>query len=209
MRSKRQLHFLEKYSDTHIGNLFDTFLKFLYLINYPFIYPCFASFSLLVEVNLWVLKGYPPSIATQCYDRLHTINKALMLASRHQTSSCTKGTLEYGRANKLIVVLMTQLILDFCVFSLCKLHTLSHMLGYTCFQLENNMQSNVVGYCYPIAMLSLTRNKFNLVTNYVKHATQSSHMFELCLGAQSHVLTYLSCDFLGYSGIVTHVDYQF
>ena len=58
MRLKMYLHFLEKYSNTHIGNLFDAFLELLYLNNYPFIYPCFASFSLLVEVNLRVLKGY-------------------------------------------------------------------------------------------------------------------------------------------------------
>ena len=42
--------YLGKSPDTNIGNLFDTFLKLLYLINYPFIHPCFASFSLLVEV---------------------------------------------------------------------------------------------------------------------------------------------------------------
>jgi len=43
------LHFLEKSTNTHIGNLFDTFLKLLYLTKYPFIHPSFASFSLLVK----------------------------------------------------------------------------------------------------------------------------------------------------------------
>ena len=42
----------------------ETALKLLYLINYPFIHPLFASFSLLVEVILWVFEGYPASIAT-------------------------------------------------------------------------------------------------------------------------------------------------
>ena len=42
---------MEKYSITHIEN-FDTFFKLLYLINYPITHPCFASFSLFVEVNL-------------------------------------------------------------------------------------------------------------------------------------------------------------
>ena len=57
-RSERWLHFLEKYPDTRIENLFDTFLKLLFfIINSPFIHICFASFSLLVEVILWVLKN--------------------------------------------------------------------------------------------------------------------------------------------------------
>ena len=64
VRLKKELHFLEQSPDTRIANLFDTFLKLLYLINSPFIHPCFASFSLLVEVIIRVLKGYPPSIAT-------------------------------------------------------------------------------------------------------------------------------------------------
>jgi hypothetical protein len=65
-RSKRSLHFKEKSPDTRIGKLFETFLKLLYLINYPFIHPCFTKLSF--KVNLWVLKGYPPSIATECYE---------------------------------------------------------------------------------------------------------------------------------------------
>ena len=69
VRSKRWLHFLEEYVETCIGDLFDIFLKLLYLIDYLFIHPCFASFSLLVEVNSRILKGHPPSIATQCYDQ--------------------------------------------------------------------------------------------------------------------------------------------
>ena len=40
-----------------IGNLFDTFLKLLFLINSPSIHPCLASFSLLIGVILWILKG--------------------------------------------------------------------------------------------------------------------------------------------------------
>ena len=46
MRSKRQLHFLEKSPNIRIGNLFDAFLKLLYLMNYPFIHPGFISLSL-------------------------------------------------------------------------------------------------------------------------------------------------------------------
>ena len=64
VRSIRQLHFLEKSPDARIGNLFDSILKLLYLINYPFAHPCFARFSLFVKIILRVLKGYPPSIAT-------------------------------------------------------------------------------------------------------------------------------------------------
>ena len=55
--SKRSLRYPEEPSETGIGNLFDTFLKLLFLIDCPFIYPCFANFSLLVEVILWVPKG--------------------------------------------------------------------------------------------------------------------------------------------------------
>ena len=49
------------------GYLFDTFLKLLYLINYPFIHPCFARSYRLVEVHLRGLKGDPPSISTSSY----------------------------------------------------------------------------------------------------------------------------------------------
>lgn len=68
----------------------------------------------------------------------------------------------------------------------------------------------VIGQCYAIAMFNLTHvNQFNLTINYVKHVAQSSHMYELNLGACSHVLIYLLSKILGYSGIVTCDAYYF
>jgi hypothetical protein len=48
-----------KSTNTPIENLFNTFLKVLFL----FIHPCFVNFFLLVQVILQVLKGYHASIA--------------------------------------------------------------------------------------------------------------------------------------------------
>ena len=44
LSSKFGMTFSENSSNICIGNLFDTFLKLLYLINYSFIRPRFASF---------------------------------------------------------------------------------------------------------------------------------------------------------------------
>jgi hypothetical protein len=57
VRSKKLLHLLEKSLDTRINNLVDTFLKLLYLIDYPCIHPCFASFPFLLRLICGYSKG--------------------------------------------------------------------------------------------------------------------------------------------------------
>jgi hypothetical protein len=82
---------LEKSPDTHIGNLFDTFLKLLYFISYSFIHPCFANFFLHVEVNAWALKGYYPGLFFHkvfTRPRPKTLNwKAKKIATRPKTGN--------------------------------------------------------------------------------------------------------------------------
>ena len=68
MGSKRKLYFLRKSFETRIGTFLTPFWSSYFLVNCLFIHPSFASFCLLVEVILWVFKGYPASIATSCYE---------------------------------------------------------------------------------------------------------------------------------------------
>lgn len=66
--------------------------------------------SLLAEIVCMVYQVQLYYITQACtinnnQHRLSIVNKARLLAGRHQTSSRTEGTLKYGKANKLIFTL--------------------------------------------------------------------------------------------------------
>jgi hypothetical protein len=71
-----------KYSpDTHIGNLFDTFLKLLYLISYPFIHPSSNNMSFhFVLVGRTFSTTFSPVVSVRVLCGITSARGAMMVA---------------------------------------------------------------------------------------------------------------------------------